>query len=189
MQVNNAGVSSRQEDYEAAKFTIGTNYSAHKIVTSALLPLLRPSPAGARILFVSSEMGQFQYLKNEEVKQQLIDVDHLTEETIDSLSAQYLESVKNGEESWMDGFGQHYKMSKILLNAYSRALAKSLSGRPSDSKVYVNAMTPGLTVTDIHNLAAGRTVEHGADTAVWLALFPSGGPHGGFLRDRADFPF
>ena len=33
-------------------------------------------------------------------------------------------------------------------------------------------------------LAATRSVEEGADTIVWLATLPSGGPNGQFFRDR-----
>jgi hypothetical protein len=32
--------------------------------------------------------------------------------------------------------------------------------------------------------AAPRSVEEGADTAVWLALSPDDGPTGGFFEDR-----
>jgi hypothetical protein len=31
---------------------------------------------------------------------------------------------------------------------------------------------------------ASRSVEEGADTPVWLATLPEGGPQGGFFRDR-----
>ncbi|CAM6118255.1 unnamed protein product [Calypogeia fissa] len=56
--VNNAAVSSWNMDYDTAVVILGTNYYGQKIVTSALLPLLKASPAGARIVFVSSEVGQ-----------------------------------------------------------------------------------------------------------------------------------
>lgn len=132
-----------------------------------------------------------QHLESEELKQQLFDLDHLTEQGVDSLRTQYLDKVQTGDNDWTAGFGSHYKMAKALLIGYARTLAESLSRRPSSSRVYVNTMTPGLTGTDIlpNHIPMARTVEHGADTIVWLALFPSGGPNGLFLRDRADHPF
>ncbi len=36
---------------------------------------------------------------------------------------------------------------------------------------------------------APRSVEEGADTAVWLALLPSSGPTGQFFRDRKPIPW
>ncbi|CAM6114121.1 unnamed protein product [Calypogeia fissa] len=191
--VNNAGISGigLKPGFESAELIVDTDYYGQKKVTSALLPLLRPSPAGARIINVSSELGQLHFLQKENVKQELNDLDHLTEEYVDSLAAKYLEDAKEGrDEEWTTGFGKEYQVAKILLNGYTRVLAKSLSTRPSDSKVYVNVMTPGLTSTDINGfIQGGRSVENGADTSVWLALFPSGGPHGKFLRDRADYSF
>ena len=37
--------------------------------------------------------------------------------------------------------------------------------------------------------AANRSVEEGADTAIWLATMPEGGPTGGFFRDREPIPW
>jgi hypothetical protein len=36
---------------------------------------------------------------------------------------------------------------------------------------------------------APRTVEEGADTAVWLATLPDNGPSDGFFRDREPIPW
>ena len=45
-------------NYEAAKKTVDTNYFGVKTTVSALLPLLRSSENGARIVFIGSELGQ-----------------------------------------------------------------------------------------------------------------------------------
>jgi hypothetical protein len=37
--------------------------------------------------------------------------------------------------------------------------------------------------------AAPRSVDQGADTAVWLATLPGDGPSGGFFRDREPIPW
>jgi len=53
----------------------------------------------------------------------------------------------------------------------------------------VNSMSPGWVKTDMGGESAPRTVEEGADTAVWLALLPSNGPTGQFFRDRKPIPW
>lgn len=73
-----------------------------------------------------------------------------------------------------------YRISKAALNALTRTLAAELSG----TNVKVNAMSPGWVRTDIGGPSAPRSVEEGADTAVWLATLPDEGPSGGFFKDR-----
>jgi NAD(P)-dependent dehydrogenase (short-subunit alcohol dehydrogenase family) len=73
-----------------------------------------------------------------------------------------------------------YRMSKAALNALTRLTAAEIG--PGDVKV--NAMCPGWVRTDMGGPNATRSVEQGADTAVWLATLPADGPSGGFFRDR-----
>ena len=57
-QVNNAGVNLLSHEYEKGLTMLNTNYFGVKNVTKALFPLLRSnSPAGARIVNVSSQLG------------------------------------------------------------------------------------------------------------------------------------
>jgi NAD(P)-dependent dehydrogenase (short-subunit alcohol dehydrogenase family) len=78
-----------------------------------------------------------------------------------------------------------YRVSKTALNALTRTLAAELTG----GGILVNSMCPGWVKTDMGGASAPRTAEQGADTAVWLATLPDGGPSGGFFRDRKPVPW
>ena len=78
-----------------------------------------------------------------------------------------------------------YRLSKAALNALTRLTAAELG--PGDIKI--NAMCPGWVRTDMGGPNATRTVEKGAETAVWLATLPADGPTGGFFRDRKPIPW
>jgi hypothetical protein len=45
-------------------------------------------------------------------------------------------------------------------------------------------MCPDWVRTDTGGPGAPCSVEEGADTAVWLATLPNGGPQSGYFRDR-----
>jgi NAD(P)-dependent dehydrogenase (short-subunit alcohol dehydrogenase family) len=78
-----------------------------------------------------------------------------------------------------------YRVSKTALNALTRTLAADFQG----GGILVNSMCPGWVKTDMGGAGAPRTVEQGADTAVWLATLPDGGPTGRFFRDRKSIPW
>jgi len=78
-----------------------------------------------------------------------------------------------------------YRVSKAALNALTCTLAAEVSG----SGILVNSMSPGWVQTDMGGEEAPRSVEQGADTAVWLCLLPSSGPTGRFFRDRKPIPW
>jgi len=66
-QVNNAGVNfniGSENSVEHAEQVVKTNYYGTKSVIEALLPLMRPSAAGARILNVSSRLGRLNGRRN-----------------------------------------------------------------------------------------------------------------------------
>jgi NAD(P)-dependent dehydrogenase (short-subunit alcohol dehydrogenase family) len=88
-----------------------------------------------------------------------------------------------GQLSDMNGGRAAYRVSKAGLNALTRTLA-------SDERwLKVNTMCPGWVRTDMGGSAAPRSVDEGADTAVWLATLPDDGPTGGFFRDRKPIPW
>lgn len=72
-----------------------------------------------------------------------------------------------------------YGVAKAALNALTVASARTLP-----RSVKVNAMCPGWVRTRMGGAGATRSVEEGADTAIWLATLGENGPTGGFFRDR-----
>ena len=89
-------------------------------------------------------------------------------------------SSRMGQLSEIGGGALAYRTSKTALNAVTAILAAEVR----DANILINAVSPGWVRTDMGGSAAARSVEEGADTAVWLALLPDGGPSGGFFHDR-----
>lgn len=85
-----------------------------------------------------------------------------------------------GSMAEMAGGNAAYRVSKVALNALTKILADELRG----TNILVNAMSPGWVKTDMGGPNAPLSPAEGADTAVWLATIPDGGPTGGFFRDR-----
>jgi NAD(P)-dependent dehydrogenase (short-subunit alcohol dehydrogenase family) len=84
-----------------------------------------------------------------------------------------------GRISTMTDYAPPYSLSKAALNALTRLLASAVRGRD----VLVNAVDPGWVRTDMGGRAAPRSVVQGADTIVWCATLPKGGPSGRFFHD------
>jgi len=79
-----------------------------------------------------------------------------------------------------------YRLSKSAVNTITRLLALELKDFPD---ILVNAAAPGWCQTELGGEGADRTAAEGADTPIWLATLESGGPTGGFYRDRKEFPW
>lgn len=181
---NNAAITDYEPSFTSSQKVLETNYEAVKGVTRQLLPLLKASPAGARIINVSSILGQLEKLKNPVLREEIGNLENLTEKRVDKFVEKYLEDVK---EQRLDGSGwpyRSYSVSKIALNAYTRVLARSLKDRPEGQHIYVNCATPGFCKTDLTRNAGIYTAEQGAETPVWVALLPPKGPTGQFFSQK-----
>ena len=85
----------------------------------------------------------------------------------------------------MGGKNLAYRVSKTALNALTRIFASEVSG----FNILINSICPGWVKTEMGGQGAPRSLEEGADTAVWLALLHDNGPTGKFFRDRKEIPW
>ena len=116
------------------------------------------------------------------MREEIGNLENLTEEKVDKFVERYLEDVKSEKlEGWPY---RAYSVSKIVLNAYTRVLARSLEDRPDGQQIYVNCATPGFCKTDMTKNSGMYTAEEGATTLVWVALLPLGGPSGQFFSQK-----
>ncbi|PQM33339.1 (+)-neomenthol dehydrogenase [Prunus yedoensis var. nudiflora] len=171
--------------YEKAEECLNTNYYGAKRLTEALLPLLQLSPQGGRIVNVSSLRSELKRIPSEEIRNELGDVETLTEEKVDALLRKFLVDFKQNslEANGWTLMLPAYSISKATLNAYTRILDKKYP------KMYINCVHPGFVNTDINWHTGTMTVEEGAAGPVKLALLPNGGPTGCYFdqTEVADF--
>ncbi|KAL5071042.1 hypothetical protein RYX36_021929 [Vicia faba] len=196
--VNNAGVNfnlGSDNSVENAYKVIKTNYYGIKNLTEALIPLMKPSVFGARVVNTSSRLGRLNgrrnRISNEELREQLSDVEFLSEDLIDRTLLAFLQQVEDG--SWTSGgwpqIYTDYSVSKLAVNAYTRLMARKLSDRPEGQKIYINCYCPGWVKTALTGFAGNNTVVEGADTGVWLALLHDQTVMGCFFAERREINF
>ncbi|KAK2999760.1 hypothetical protein RJ639_024292, partial [Escallonia herrerae] len=172
-----------RQTYETAEGCLQTNYYGPKQLTQALIPLLLQS-SSARIVNISSTLGQLKNVKNEWANKVLSDVDGLSEEKVDEVVKKFLKDAKEDlleEEGWLNLSA--YIVSKAALNAYSRILAKKFTA------FRVNAVSPGFCKTDLSHNNGQFTAEEGARGPVRMALIPADGSSGKFFYQMEESAF
>ncbi|XVF69362.1 hypothetical protein PTKIN_Ptkin11bG0075500 [Pterospermum kingtungense] len=160
--------------YDAAQLCLNTNYYGVQRVTQSLLPLLQLSSSGARVVNVSSLRSELKRIPNEGIRNELGDIENLTEDKLDAILQRFLKDFK---ENTLEANGwsimlPSYSTSKAVLNAYTRILARKYPN------MYINCVHPGYVDTDINWHTGQITTEEGAKGPVKCALIPDGGPTG-----------
>lgn len=90
-----------------------------------------------------------------------------------------------GQLDGLSASAPSYCLSKFALNGVTLMLAEALK----EHQIAVNSMCPGWVRTDMGGPSASRSVEEGADTAVWLSTEADQNLSGKFFRDRKEIPW
>jgi len=174
--VNNAAIAMDGFDANVAKRTIDVNVRGTMRLTEALLPKLRSD-----IVNVSSGMGQISILSRS-LRERVMDAS--SREDVIALADEFVSSVANGTHERKGWPSSAYSVSKALINAYTRVLARELEPRG----IRVNAVCPGWVRTRMGGRSAPRSIEEGAGGIVWAAENRNGAT-GGFFRDGHAVPW
>jgi NAD(P)-dependent dehydrogenase (short-subunit alcohol dehydrogenase family) len=177
--VNNAGVSFSGFNAEVARATLEVNFFGPLQLTDALLPLMRQ---GGRIVMVTSGLGDRSSLSGV-LEERFLHPAMLSRDELVELMRQFIADVAAGKHAQAGWPSSAYRVSKIGLNVLTAQIAKELE--PDERRILCNAACPGWVRTDMGGSGASRSIEEGAETPVWLALLPEGGPQGGVFRDKA----
>jgi NAD(P)-dependent dehydrogenase (short-subunit alcohol dehydrogenase family) len=168
--VQNAGVYLSATDAAAFRQSLAVNVRGPLRLADGLAPLL---PAGARVVMLSSGLGQLSSLPPELRRE----VEGLRDRAgVRALAASLEARAASGARG--DSY-LAYSASKAILGAVTRMLAADLA----PGGVLVNAVDPGWVRTDMGGASAPRSVEEGAAGIVFAATLPADGPSGRFFHD------
>ena len=173
--VNNAAISMRGFDRNVAETTLRINLHGTLAVTAALA---RRVVDGGTIVMVSSGMGELSVLRDP-ARGKVQRAGSRAE--IEQLAAEFVSGVAAGTHERAGWPSSAYSVSKALLNAATRVLAKDLP------RLRVNAVCPGWVRTDLGGPRAPRDVGEGAASIVATVLEPRA--TGGFFRDGKAIPW
>lgn len=176
--VNNAGIAMDGFNEVVARTTLDVNYFGALHVTERLLPQMRP---GGRIVMLSSGLASRHGMARDLAAR--FTAPSLTIDELSGLMEKFVADVAAGRHTREGWPTSAYGVSKTGINALALVLSRSLANDPR--RILVNAVCPGWVRTAMGGPGAPRSAEHGAETPVWAALLPDGGPTGGFFRDMA----
>jgi len=172
--VNNAAIALHGFDADVARRTIDANVYGPLRMSDALLPLI---PNGGTIVMVSSGVGELAGLPPR-LRERFAAPD-IGRGDVLALVEDFVAAVAEDRYREAGWPGSAYRVSKVALNALTRALAAELAPQ----RIKVNAACPGWVRTRMGGASAPRTVDQGAASIVWAATLPEDGPTGGFYRD------
>ncbi|KAM0860997.1 hypothetical protein ACQ4PT_046176 [Festuca glaucescens] len=163
---------------EAAR---GLHASGFSDVVYHNLDVSDPSSAACLADFIENKFGKLDilYFGGEDLKQELNNLENLTIRRLDEMPSLFLNDYKNGQlksHGWpADAEYLAYKVSKALINGYTRIMGKNFPA------LRINSVHPGYCMTDINYDTGELTAEEGASSIVMVALLPVGGPTGVFF--------
>ena len=156
--INNAAIFIRGHEnrHLVVKVHVETNFYGLKNMTEAFLPLLQPA---GQIVNISAGYGKTQYLENPALAERFLKPD-LTLEEIMEIGREFEGIGEDWEEKgWKLSETWPYVASKVIMNAYSRVLARDLAAQGSG--IRVNAVHPGWVRTEMGTDAAELSLEEG----------------------------
>ena len=106
-----------------------------------------------------------QNLPNIQLREELSNLNNLSESYIDTIISNYLNDVKLKtweSKGWPTTF-PNYKMSKIALHAFTRVLARDIDRGVYGQKIFVNSVHLGYVQTEMTDYNGNRTPEEGAE--------------------------
>jgi len=181
--INNAGYATKGSEVseKIARDTIGINYFGTIKVTNGLLDLVKKSKE-KRLIMVSSVAGQLGSGYSEALTKRFLS--DLSVEQIDEIAQEFF-SILAQDKLSNSGFpASTYRVSKALLNAFSRYLHRT------EKDIFIASVCPGWCKTDMGGANASRSAAKGAETIVWLAtadVEKEIGKNGLFWRDKELF--